>query len=370
VLLGLAIAGTAVGIWQFLSRPTETALRLSGRVEGTPTEVEAKMSGRVESVAVREGDRVNQGQVLVRLADTEITAALQQAEARIVAASQQEQQVRNQIAMIDAQIQSVQQFSAMQPQPDMRGQVESAIAPLKAQLQQAESQLNLATLNRDRYAQLWQEGAIAKQQFDQAQMGYESAQATVTAIKQQIDAVQNSLTAQPAVPNSANRSTALSGLMQQRQQAIAQVQIAQTEIKTAQTARQQIQAKLANLAVPSPLDGVVTARRVEPGMTVGNGKTLLSVTNLDSVYLRGFIPEDKLDKVRVGQQAKVYLDSSPEQPLTAKVAAIDLPAATSPENTRNLGEPVVSVKLTINNLTGYAKPGMPAKAEIILDTKE
>jgi HlyD family secretion protein len=370
VLFGLAIAGTAAGIWQFLSRPTETSLRLSGRVEGTPTEVGTKISGRVESVAVREGDSVNRGQVLVKLEGNEITAALQQAESRIVSASQQEQQARNQIAMIDSQIQAVQQFSVMQP-PDIQGQAESVIAPLEAQLQQAESQLNLVKLNRDRLAQLWQEGAVSKQQFDQAQLSYESVQATVAAIRRQIDSVQSSLAAaQTSIPNPMNRTAGLSGLMQQRQQAIAQVQTAQTEIKNAQTTRQQIQAKLAYLAVPSPLDGVVTARRVEPGMAVGNGKPLLSVTNLDSVYLRGFIPEGKLGKVRVGQQAKVYLDSNPEQSLTARVAAIDSQASFSPENTTNRGEQMVSVKLTINNLAGYARPGMPARAEIILDTGE
>jgi HlyD family secretion protein len=158
--------------------------------------------------------------------------------------------------------------------------------------------------------------------------------------------------------------------MQQRQRVIAQIQSAQTEIKKAQTTGQHLQTKLKDLTVPSPLDGIVTGRNVEPGMMVNTGKTLLSVVNLDSVYLRGFIPEGNITKVRVGQHAKVYLDSNPDQPLTAKVSEIEPQTSLLPGSVglqKSQGDQLVGVKLTINNLAGNAKPGMSARAEIILE---
>ncbi len=168
----------------------------------------------------------------------------------------------------------------------------------------------------------------------------------------------------------------MSALIQQRKRAYAQLQAAQADVRNAQAAQQQIQAQIAYLNVTSPINGVVTARNVEPGAVVSNGKVLLTVIDLNSVYLRGFIPEGQIGKVRVGQEAKVYLDSNPKQPLGAKVAVVDPEASFTPENIYFRDDrvrQVFGVKLTIanpadcsSNGSGCAKPGMPADAEIIL----
>jgi HlyD family secretion protein len=375
VLLGLAIASTAGSIWYVLSRPTETSLRLSGRVEGHATNVGAEIDGRVKSVAVREGDMVTQGQVLLQLDDVALKTALQQAQARMVAARQQEGQGFSQVAMIENQMRAA-QFNMMQPQWNAQaGQsdpISSAVTEMETQLQQAEAQLNEAKSRRDRFAALQKEGAVSKQEFDQAQSRYQYAQATVEAIQQQLAAVQQRepVVQERSPQNPALHNAELSSLMQQRQRVIAQIQSAQTEIKKAQTTGQHLQTKLKDLTVPSPLDGIVTGRNVEPGMMVNTGKTLLSVVNLDSVYLRGFIPEGNITKVRVGQHAKVYLDSNPDQPLTAKVSEIEPQTSLLPGSVglqKSQGDQLVGVKLTINNLAGNAKPGMSARAEIILE---
>jgi HlyD family secretion protein len=86
------------------------------------------------------------------------------------------------------------------------------------------------------------------------------------------------------------------------------------------------------------------------------------------VYLRGFIPEGDIGRVRVGQPAKVFLDSDPKRPLAAKVAEIDAQASFTPENIyfqRDRVRQVVGVKLAITTPAGYAKPGMPADAELL-----
>ncbi len=104
---------------------------------------------------------------------------------------------------------------------------------------------------------------------------------------------------------------------------------------------------------------------------VASGTTVLSLINLNTVYLRGFIPEGDIGRIRVGQQARVFLDSDPKhkQPLTAKVASIDSEASFTPENTyfrNDRVRQVFGVKLMIDNPSGFAKPGMPADGEIVL----
>ncbi len=372
---GLTIAAAGLTTWYFLSRPTPADLQLSGRIEGYQTDIGAKIGGRVNYIAVREGDQVKMGQVIARLNDDEIQAQLRGAQARITAAQQQEQQARLQIQVVDSQIQQA-QLTLEQSEGEQAGRIfqsQSTVAAAEAQLKQAQAQLNLARVNRDRFAQLVRDGAVTKQQFDQAQTNYEAAQAAVEANQKQVDAARGGLTqAQTSSLNPGIRNAQVSGLLQQRQQAYAQLKAAQAEVKNAQAATQQIQAQLAYLRVTSPIDGVVTARSVEPGAVVSSGRTLLSIVNLNTVYLRGFIPEGSIGKVRVGQKATVFLDSDPNKPLPSKVAAIDPQASFTPENIYfrdDRVQQVFGVKLQIDNPSGFAKPGMPADATILTESR-
>lgn len=369
----VAIAAVAGSIWYFLARPIDTGLRLSGRIEGYETDVGAKTGGRVDYVAVREGDEVKRGQVLVRINDDDVQAQLRGAQARVAAAKQQEQQARLQIGVIENQIRES-QLNVVQSQQDTQGRVyqaESNVATAEAQLQEAQSELKLAAVNRDRYVQLYQDGAGTKLQADQAQTTFETAQAKVQSVKKQVDAARGALAlAQSSNLNPYIRSTQVNALLEQRKSAIAALQAAQAEVKNAIAAQQQIQAQIAYLNVASPIDGVVTARSVEPGAVVTNGKTMLTLIDFNTVYMRGFIPEGEIGRVRVGQEAKVFLDSNPKQPLTAKVASVDPQASFTPENIYfkdDRVKQVVGVKLLIDKPDRLAKPGMPADAEIVVE---
>lgn len=371
----LAIAAGGLTTWYFLSRPKPVDLQLSGRIEGYQTDVGAKIGGRVNYIAVREGDQVKTGQVVARLNDDEVQAQLRGAQARLTAAQQQENQSRLQIQVVESQIQQA-RLTLEQSQGDQQGrifQADSTVAAAEAQLKQAQAQLKLARVNRDRFAQLVREGAATRQQFDQAQTNYETAQATVEANQKQVDAARGGLTlAQTSSLNPDIRNAQVSGLLQQRQQAYAQLKAAQAEVKNAQAAIQQIQAQIAYLNVISPINGVVTARSVEPGAVVSSGRTLLSVVNLNTVYLRGFIPEGSIGKVRVGQKATVFLDSDPNKPLNSTVAAIDPQASFTPENIYfrdDRVQQVFGIKLQIENPSGFAKPGMPADATILTEQR-
>ena len=99
------------------------------------------------------------------------------------------------------------------------------------------------------------------------------------------------------------------------------------------------------------------------------GTALVTMLDLSKVYLRGFIPEGEIGKVKVGQPAHVYLDSAPDKPIDAYVMRVDPQATFTPENTYfrdDRVKQVVGVKLLIKGATGFAKPGMPADGEILV----
>jgi DNA-binding NarL/FixJ family response regulator/biotin carboxyl carrier protein len=189
--IGLLLAGIA-GVTWYLAKPSKIVepLEVSGRIEGYETNIGAKFAGRVNYIAVREGDRVKKGQVIVRMDDEEIQAQLRGADARIIAAQQAQEQARLQPNILESRIQEI-QLNLQQAQGDAQGRVaqaEASVASSQAQLNEAQANLEqakaeskLAAINRDRYAKLVKDGAINQQQFDRAQTDYEKAMATVTA---------------------------------------------------------------------------------------------------------------------------------------------------------------------------------------------
>jgi HlyD family secretion protein len=385
--LGLLLTGVGVATWYFLSlSPQASALRVSGRIEGYDTDIGAKVAGRVNFVAVREGDEVRKGKLIVRQDDAEIQAQLKGAAARLDSSQKQEEQARLEINLLESQILE-NQLSLQQAQGDAKGrifQAESSVAASQAQLneaeaqvQQAKSELKLAQINRDRYAKLVAAGAINQQQFDQAQTTFETALATlrsreasVNSFRKLVNSAQGQLVqAQTTSLNPRIRNAQLAGLRTQLAQTRLKLAASGADVANARADRQEIQTRIADLNIISPIDGVVTTRSVEPGTVVTSGKTLLTLINPNTVYLRGFVPEGDIGKVRVGQQAKVFLDSAPDKPLSAKVTAIDTQASFTPENIyfqKDRVKQVFGVKIGISNPAGFAKPGMPADAEIII----
>lgn len=385
--IALLLIGAGVTTWFFLSPHSETnALRLSGRIEGYETDVGAKVAGRIESVAVREGDVVRKNQVIVKLDDAEIQAQLQGAEARLDSIRKQEEQARLQINILESQI-IENQLTLQQARGDAKGQIfqaESSVASVQAQLnqaiaqvEQAKSELKLARMNRDRYTKLVAEGAVTQQQFDQAQTSFETAfatlkshQASVDSYRKLVNSAQGQLTqAQSTGLNPSIRNAQLTGLRTQLAQTRLKLAAAQADVANAKASQQETKAQIAYLNVKSPIEGVVISRNVEPGAVVTAGKTLLTVIDPKTVYLRGFIPQGEIGKLRVGQSAKVFLDSAPKESLSGKVAAVDTEASFTPENIyfqQDRVKQVFGVKITIDNPNGFAKPGMPADGEITI----
>lgn len=387
--IALLIIGGGLGVRSLLNSRAENdtgTIRLSGRIEGYETNVGAKTAGRVDYIAVREGDQVRKGQVIVRLDDAEIQAQLRGASAQVAAAQQRERQTSLGINVLESQILEG-QLTQQQSQGDAQGRIyeaeaniaqnEAQLAQAEAEVKQAASELKLASVDRDRYRQLVEQGAVNRQEFDQAQSTFETAsailgarEAAVNAARKQVTAAQGALVqAKATALNPSIRNAEINTLRAQLNQTRAEMQASKSDVANLIAAREQIRAQVAYLNVISPIDGVVTARSVEPGAVVTQGKTLLTVINPNTVYMRGYIPQGNIGKVRVGQRSRVFLDSAPTQPLGARVTAIDTQASFTPENIYfrdDRVKQVFGVKLAIDNPAGFAKPGMPADAEVVI----
>jgi HlyD family secretion protein len=389
----VAIAAIGAGIWYSFFRPkNENMVQLSGRIEGYETDVSTKGAGRVEEVTVREGATVTKGKLLVRLDDDEIQSELAAAKSQVDAAKLREASAALQISVLESQIADA-RLNLQQTEGDTTGKVaeaEALVATAQASLKQSQAQLGeikalleQARVDRDRYASLASLGAetqqraeLAKTVFNTAQATLESREAAVETTSRAVEITKGKLIqAQTTTLNPDRQETNIGRLQAQLNQAKVALMEAQADVKTSVAKQQLIQNRLDNLTVNSPIDGVVTARSVEPGTVVLPSRPLLQIVDLNQVYMRGFIAGEQIARIRVGQPAKVYLDNDPnrKKPLNAKVVAVDAKASFTPENVyfqKDRVEQVFGVKLSIEKPSGFAKPGMPADAEILLERNE
>lgn len=385
VVVLLAVAAAFV-VRALAPRPPLTELPVSGRLEGYQSDLGAKVGGRVVWVAVREGADVREGQVLVRLDDAQARAQSAAAAAAVVAAEDRARQSQATLAVLASQINET-ALGGEQATADASGRVAQAranVAAAQAQtteaaavVRQAQASLSFASIDRARYDALSKTGDVSQQRAQEADTADRTAVATLEQQRSASAAAQRNVAAavgaldlaQSTTFNAPIHAAQVVTLERQEHQAQAQIAAARADATQARALLRQSDAALGDLTVRAASDGTVIARAVEPGEVVAPGRILLSVVDLDRVYLRGYVPDGEIGRVRVGQRAHVALDSDPSHPLEARVGEIDAQASFTPENVyfeQDRVQEVFGVKLDLLAPRGYAKPGMPADAHIDL----
>ncbi|MCI0547174.1 MAG: HlyD family efflux transporter periplasmic adaptor subunit [Candidatus Rokubacteria bacterium] len=375
----LVLALGAFAAWRFLLAPPAPppgVIALSGRIEGDDAAVAAKTSGRIREITVREGDRLEPGQVIAVLDDQQIRAREEQAEAAVRQAEARARVAQHQIAVLNEQLRQS-RLEVDQARADAQGRVseaEARLAAAQAQLAQAEAAYAQAKWDHQAFARLFERGLIAEQEARRAESTEESQAAVVAAARRQVEAATGAVTtARANLVNPAIRTSQAAAVEGQILQARADIAAAQADAERARAQLAEARANRADLQVLAPFAGTVATRTAEPGEVVMAGTPIVTLVNLAEVYLRGFVPEGQIGRVRVGQPARVYLDSAPATPIEATVIRIDPEAAFTPENTyfrEDRVKQVVGVKLGLRGAVGYAKPGMPADGEILVDGGE
>jgi HlyD family secretion protein len=377
IILALTIlsAGGFLVWWYVLRRPADpnNVIFVSGRIEGDDSAVAPKVAGRIREITVREGDQVKAGQVIAVLDDDQLKAREEQARSAVEQAAARVARAQQQIAVLQAQLQQS-QLSVDQSRVDAQGRVsqaEAQVAAAEAQLAQAEASYNQALYDAEKYAKLAGTGDVSERTDRQARTTAESQRALVASARKQVEAARGALLAAKAnLANPSIRAAQSAAIEKQIAQAQADVEAARADAARARAQLEEARANRSDLTVVAPFDGTIATRAAEPGEVVTAGTPIVTLINLNQVYLRGFIPEGQIGRVRVGQRARVYLDSDPQAPIDAVVSRIDPEASFTPENTYFRHErvkQVVGVKLQLNGAYGYAKPGMPADGHILVE---
>ncbi len=373
VIVVLAAAVGAYLLWP-RARPQDGRLESSGTIEATQVDVAPKVPGRILRIAVREGDTVAANQVVAELDASDLDAQVAQAQAAVAAVQarvpQAEETVQVQTASVETQVQQA------------RAQVQAAMASLRvaeanvraanAALQSAEAALARAVADEGRTEQLYREGAVSAQAVDAGRTAVATATAQRDAARAQRDATQMARQAAAAVVEQARANLALA----EANRGTVSVRKFDTAAARAQLAQANAALKLALITrdqatLRSPIAGVVLSKNVEVGTLVAVGTPVLTVADLSRVYLRVFIGEPDIGKVKLKQPVEVRVDAFPARVFHGDVEEISNHAEFTPGNVQTREERVklvFAVKVAIPNSDGDLKPGLPADALILTDT--
>lgn len=374
-LIVLVLAVAAFFIWRgYFATPRipDSIVTVSGRIEGDDSAVSPKTEGRIVEITVREGDSVKAGDTLAMLDDAQVRAREDQARAALEGAEARAKSANDQIAVLDQQLQQ-NELLTEQAKVDAAGRVRQAEADLAAaesDLAQQQASLKLAQFDNDAYQKLVKTGAASERQGKQAATTADQQVAAVAAAQRRVEAARGALTtAQGNLSNPGIRTFQAGAVRKQIDQQRGEIASA---IAAAQQARFQLAEAADNrrdLTITAPFDGTIMTRAAEPGEVVTAGTAIVTLLDLSKVYLRGFVPEGQIGKVKLGQAARVYLDSAPNKPIDAYVQRIDPQATFTPENTYfrdDRVKQVVGVKLQLKGAVGFAKPGMPCDGAILV----
>jgi HlyD family secretion protein len=323
-LVAIAIAVLVAIVWFTRTRGHSDELTAHGNVDLRQVEVPFNASERVLEVLVEEGAHVAKGQVLARLDTSRLEPQVAQAEAQMHAQEQVVTRLHN-------------------------GNRPQEIAQAKANVQSAQADADQARAQYERIAMLFEQShgrAVSPQDRDQAQAASAAAQARLEVAKKSLDLM----------------------LVGARKEDIAE---AEARLRANQANVALLKQQLKDAQLLAPADAVVRTRLIEPGELASPQKSAFSLAIVDPKWIRAYVGEMALGKVRPNMQAAITVDSFPNRRFEGWVGFISPTAEFTPKTvqTEELRSSLVyEVRVFVKDPKDELRLGMPATVHFLSQT--
>jgi HlyD family secretion protein len=319
ILLAVGIGGL---IYYLVTRNKEgdgSYLKVSGNIETTEVDVGFKIPGRIVQLAVQEGDRVEKGKVIARLDDEDLRQRLDLARATLKSSQ--------------ARLEKL-----------LAGSRPEEVKEAEARLEQAKFDFENKRTQYERMKALFDRGVIPRETLDNSETGFKVAKASLEAATE----------AYKLVKEGPRKEDIEDGR--------AQVEQARASLRLAET-------QLSYTVLQSPISGIALVKSGEMGEVVNPGTSVIILADIENVWLKAYIPETELSRVKWGQEAIVTTDLWPKKEYKGKISFISSQAEFTPKQIQTEKERVTLVyriKVDIPNKDHELKPGMPADGRILL----
>ena len=314
IVIIVVLAGFAT--YKMQSRKA-SGITATGTVEITRADIAPKVSGYIGALTIKEGDSVTLGQVIARISRPDLEA----------------QKLRDEAALIKAQVQLADLEKGARPQE---------INEVQGTLVSGQAVYEKAQKDYTRQQELFAQGAVSAQQLDAARSAYEVALATLSAYQ-----------ARASLVTEGNRPDVIAAQK-------AEVERSQAIVKLAKTA-------IEDTVVVSPLDGLLLTKNFEQGEYVNAGAAIGTVGNWRDCWVKVYVSSTQLGLIWAGQNVNIRVDSFPGRQFSGQIKEISQQAEFTPRQSLTQQERanmVFAVKVKIDNAEGILKPGMPVDVVI------
>ncbi|HXK04751.1 MAG TPA: efflux RND transporter periplasmic adaptor subunit [Verrucomicrobiae bacterium] len=376
----LAAAGAAVYALRGGGKALEDRLVVSGNIELTEVDIAFKTAGKLIERTVNEGDSVQKGQIIARLDRDQLVAQRERESASVLSNETQLTQAqtavelqratlaadietrRGDLAAAEARLAELQNGSRPQEKADAHAAVEAVAA-----------ELDRSKKDWDRAQTLYKNDDISTAQRDQYRRNWENAEAMYKSAKEREDLVlagprQEQIQAQQAQVERSRgalkMAEASSIELRRREQELAtrRAEIARTRANVTL-----IDSQLSDTIAASPCDGVVLVKSADVGEVLAPGTSVVTVGDIDHPWVRAYVNETDLGKVKIGARVKVTTDSFKDRVFNGRISFISSQAEFTPKQIQTQQERVklvYRIKIDVENPGRELKLNMPVDAEI------
>jgi HlyD family secretion protein len=330
-LIAVSIAGL---LYTRKGKKAET-IRTTGIVEGIEVNLSSKVSGRISKLCCKEGDGVEEGQIVFELDSEDLKASVEQARARIGMAKGQVMSSQSAIENANANIASA----------------EADIKTAQSDVEKAMAQMEFQKSHMDRYNELYEKNVLPKESFDQAVTAYHASIADYTSSNSRLNSAH------------ARKDAALAQLNASKYQ----LNASEASLKEAEANLSYNLAKLADTTVRSPISGAVVFKALEKGETVSPGTTVLTIVDLNDLYVRVDLEETLIDRISLNETTGIRTEGRSGTMFQGKITEIGRYGEFATQRDVLRGRQDIRtfrVKMAIEDSKGLLKPGMTVEVEI------
>ncbi|HET9220124.1 MAG TPA: efflux RND transporter periplasmic adaptor subunit [Terriglobia bacterium] len=382
VVIVILTAAALVAGYVLTHRKADNSIRGSGTIEATDVDLSFQIPGRVIEVLAVEGQAVKAGDVVARLSPDELAHKVSQIQAALEAATSQVRQQERVVALrrdvVEGQVEQARgeaQASRVAADRVREGLRPQEIRVAEAELAQAEAQLAQSRAEFDRISSLVKEGVVPRQQLDNVEAALRTAEAAREATVQRLAIAREGSRRQDIAEAEARAETAQAGV-NVAQAGRTDVDVQRAALSAARAREKELLAQLeaaktqlSYTEIRAPLDGVVLTRNVEAGEFVNPGTPVVTIANIDDLWMNIYVPETQTGLVKLGQEVRVTVDSFPGESFKGKIAFVSSESEFTPKTILTQEERIKLVyrtKVSLENTQQRLKPGMPADAEIVV----
>ena len=356
---------------------------VSGNIEATLVKMSFKIPGKISKIVFDEGDIVKEGNLLSTLEERELIDQKNKAEASVEALQlkslsllttieKEEKTSTDDIHQTEANLRAA-QFRLSQL---LNGSRPQEIGQARAEVDQAKSELDKEEKSVERAKNLYERKVISAKEWDISKATYEVALARHKKVNELYSLVKEGPRQEEIDQAKAEVERAKASLSLSRSKSLQtkvyrrDLEVTKAQIKEAKAALEVTKRQLEYSEVLAPISGVVLVKSAEVGEYVSPGATVLTIADLDHVWLRAYVDETDLGQVKLGQKVRVKTDTFPNKGYEGKVSFISSEAEFTPKQVQTQKERVklvYRIKVDIENLKRELKPGMPADGEILIE---